>query len=76
MLPVRFVIPIEKMQGDVPEDTELLRSMAAQATKFISSFAWCESIEAAYFGAGIGKIVAIFFSSSDRIPRAPTARCG
>jgi hypothetical protein len=36
MLPVRFVIPIEKMQGDVPEDTELLRSMAAQATRGVN----------------------------------------
>ena len=61
MLPVRFVIPIEQMQGEVPEDAEMLRSMAAEATKFISSFAWCGSIEGAYFGAGIGKIVAVFF---------------
>jgi hypothetical protein len=39
MLPVRFVIPIEQMQGEVPEKAEMLRSMAAEATKFISSFA-------------------------------------
>ena len=61
MLPVRFVLPIEQMQGGTAEDTEMLRSMAADATKFISSFSWCESIEATYFGAGVGGIVAIFF---------------
>lgn len=61
MLPVRFVVPIDQMQGEEPEDTVMLRSMAAQAIEFITSFAWCESIEAVYFGAGIGKIVAIFF---------------
>ena len=61
MLPVRFVIPIEQMWGDDPEETETLRSMAAEATRFISSFSWCGSIEAAYFGAGVGKIIAIFF---------------
>ena len=37
MLPVRFVIPIEQMQGEVPEEGEMLRSMAAEATEFISS---------------------------------------
>jgi hypothetical protein len=61
MLAVRFVTPIEQMQGNDPEETEMLRSMATEATRFISSFAWCGSIEEAYFGSGVGKIIAIFF---------------
>jgi hypothetical protein len=74
MLPVRFVIPIEQMWGDDSEDTELLRSMAAEAGRFISSFPWCGSIEGAYFGAGVGKIIAIFFFLIRPSPPSSTDR--
>jgi hypothetical protein len=60
MLPVRFVTPLEQMQGDDPEETTLFRSMGAEAESYISSFPWCQSIEARYFGTGVGKILAVF----------------
>ena len=60
-LPVRCVIPVEKMEGGDPQDTGLLRSMAEEAENFLSSFTWCESVQRRYFGFGIGKVVAVFF---------------
>jgi len=59
-LPVEFVIPIEQLFGDDEEETQLLRSMAAQAEMYLSRFPWCQSIKANYFGAGVGKVAAIF----------------
>jgi hypothetical protein len=59
-LPVEFVIPIEQLFGENEEETQLLRSMAAQAEAYLSGFAWCQSIKAKYFGAGVGQVLAVF----------------
>ena len=59
-VPVRFVVLVEQLFGEGEEDTALLRSMAADAEKYLSSFHWCSSIKRRYFGAGIGKVVAVF----------------
>ena len=53
-------MPLEKLFGEDPEDTLLLKSMAVDAEKFLESFEWCQGIEEKYFGAGIGGVVAIF----------------
>jgi hypothetical protein len=62
-LPVGFVIPLEQLFGEDEEETQLLRSMAAQAETYLSGFAWCQSIKAKYFGAGVGQVLAVFLFS-------------
>ncbi|HXX21166.1 MAG TPA: hypothetical protein VEJ46_17335 [Candidatus Acidoferrum sp.] len=58
--PVRCVMPMDQLFGDDAEDTQLLHAMAAYAENYLSSFKWCEAVEARYFGGGVGKIVAVF----------------
>jgi hypothetical protein len=58
--PVGFVIPIEQLFGEDEEETQLLRSMAEQAEAYLTRFPWCQSIKAKYFGAGVGKVLAVF----------------
>lgn len=60
-LPVKGIVPIEKMFGGDEEDTKLLLAMASEATAYISSFAWCKAIRESYFGDGYGGVVAVFF---------------
>jgi len=50
------------MLGESEEETALVRAMSERAQAFLSSFAWCESIEEFYFGDGIGNIFAAFFA--------------
>src|SRR5579863_4006108 len=59
-IPVTGVIPLERMAGDDEEDTALLREMAERAENFLKSFSWCLAIRESFFGAGIGKIIAVF----------------
>jgi hypothetical protein len=59
-LPVRCVTPIEEIFAENEQEVELLRSMGVEAETYLRSFTWCQSIKQGYFGAGIGKIVAIF----------------
>jgi hypothetical protein len=68
-LPARCVVPIGEMEGDDPEDTALLRLMFREAESYLQSFDWCESIAASYYGAGVGKVVAVFLFQI--IPRRP-----
>src|SRR6476469_6693831 len=58
--PVPDVVPVEQMSGDDDEDTALLRGMFVQATSYIQSFSWCDSISSSYFAGGVGKVFAIF----------------
>jgi hypothetical protein len=60
-LPVRYVGSAEDVAGESPEDTNLLRSMAREAESYLCSFAWCQSVEKRYFGAGVGGVVGVFF---------------
>lgn len=65
------VIPLSEMRGDSDTDTGLLNRMAEEATAFIQGFDWCKGIKEAYFGFGIGGVVAVFFfrivPSSERV---------
>ena len=49
-----------EITGDDPEDTELLREMAAEARAYIEDFEWSPPIERLYLGMGVGGIVAAF----------------
>jgi hypothetical protein len=59
-IPVQGVIPIDQLFGDDEEDTKLLQAMAHYAREYLQSFAWCMSIRDAYFGDGVGAVVAVF----------------
>jgi hypothetical protein len=59
-VPVPDVVPVEQMTGDDEEDIALLRQMFVQATSYIQSFSWCDSVISAYFAGGVGKVFAIF----------------
>ena len=59
-VPVRDVVPVERMAGDDDEDTELLREMLEQAKNYVLSFSWCDSIVSSYFAGGVGKVFALF----------------
>src|SRR5262249_36635486 len=58
-LDVARVVPADRMRGDSQEDTALLRGMRADAERFLGSFAWCGGVTEAYFGLGVGGIVAV-----------------
>lgn len=55
------LIPSEKIQGEDATDTILLKRMAEDAKRYITSFAWCHDVLDSYFSAGVGGIFAIFF---------------
>ncbi len=55
------LVSTASMVGDDDEDTALLRQMSDEATEYISSFSWCATIVATYFGGGVGGVFAIFF---------------
>jgi hypothetical protein len=59
--PVRGVVPIDQMFAEDEEELRLLQAMALAARNYLTSFKWCKAIREAYFGDGIGKIVAVFF---------------
>jgi len=54
------LVGVLDMKGEDEEDTRFLREMAENATRYISSFSWCESILDSYFGGGVGGIFVIF----------------
>jgi hypothetical protein len=49
------------MFAEDEEELRLLQTMAIAARNFLTSFEWCKAIREAYFGDGVGKIVAVFF---------------
>jgi hypothetical protein len=55
-----LLTPAEGMRGDDLHDTHLLHGMLAEATRFLSGFKWCQSIERRFFGFGVGGVVAVF----------------
>lgn len=55
------LIPAESTVGDDEQDTILLRKMADDAKRYISSFSWCDAVLNSYFGGGAGGIFAVFF---------------
>jgi hypothetical protein len=59
-LGITGVVPIEKMRGDEPDDTDLLLKLRNKASEYLMSFPWCVSILETYFGDGVGGVVAVF----------------
>jgi hypothetical protein len=59
-IPVTGIVPLKQMAGDDEEDTALLCQMAENAETFLKSFSWCFAIRESFFGAGVGKIIAVF----------------
>ena len=59
------IIPIQEMQGDDQEDTEMLAKMSQDADNFITSHQWCPVICEKYFGFGIGGLIAAFLYHFD-----------
>jgi hypothetical protein len=57
---VERLVPCDRMQGDDTEETELLRTMHAQAMSFLKSFDWCPPIAETYLGFGVGGVLALF----------------
>ena len=54
------LLPIDSAEGDDAEDTKLLRSMGEAAKKYLGAMPWCRRIREAYFGDGVGGVVAVF----------------
>ena len=52
--------PVDQMRGDDDEDTALLKGMYEEAASYLRGFKWCRRIAEAYFGLGIGGVVAVF----------------
>lgn len=50
------------IEGDSPEDTKLLRSMADEARVYLSGFNWCPPIRNLYLAFGIGGVVGLFLA--------------
>src|SRR4051812_48819734 len=59
-LDMRKVVPAAMLAGEDAEDTALLRGMLERASQYLRSFRWCADIEEAYFGLGVGGVVAVF----------------
>lgn len=53
--------PSKSIVGDDEEDTVLLRALADEARRYISSFSWCKEVLQSYFGGGVGGIFGVFF---------------
>lgn len=62
------VVPVSKMAGEDKEEAELLKEQLGMAQNYLTSFKWCHGIKEAYFGDGIGKIVAVFLFRIDSPP--------
>ena len=52
--------PGSRMVGEDPTEIVHLRDLLGRAGGYLLSFQWCERIEEAYFGLGVGGIVAVF----------------
>ena len=70
MLPpgISGVVPIAEMTGDDEEDSALLQKAYLEARSFLLAHKWCLGIGEAYFGAGLGGIVAVFLAAIDPVP--------
>jgi hypothetical protein len=54
-----------EIEGDDPEDTELLRAMATEARTYIEDFEWCPPVESIHLALGIGGVVSVFLFQFD-----------
>lgn len=58
------------MSGDSEEGTLLLRKNLDDAKHYLGAFRWCRRIQEAYFGMGVGGVVAVFLFHIDPAPDA------
>jgi hypothetical protein len=54
------IVPVDHMKGDDEEDTALLKQMLEEASRYLCSFDWCSRVVRAWFGLGVGGVVAVF----------------
>jgi len=52
--------PGSKIAGEDAEDTALLVAMREDAAGYLKSFEWCTGVTEAWFGCGVGGVVAVF----------------
>jgi hypothetical protein len=62
------VTPAAAMRGEDDEETEQLHAALRKAAEFLESFPWCQGIMEAYYGLGIGGVVAVFLFRIDAPP--------
>jgi hypothetical protein len=65
---MKTVVPVSEMTGYDAEETDLLKDQLARAKAYLTAFKWCHGIKEAYFGDGVGKIVAAFLFRIDSPP--------
>jgi hypothetical protein len=56
-----------KIEGEDPEDTELLRELAAEARAYMEAFEWCPNIESIHLALGVGGVVGVFLFQFDEV---------
>jgi hypothetical protein len=56
-----------QIEGEDPEDTELLREMAAEARAYIEDFEWSPRITSIHLALGVGGVVAAFLVQFDEV---------
>ena len=56
-----------KIEGEDPEDTKLLREMAAEARTYIEDFEWSPRITSIHLALGVGGVVAAFLVQFDEV---------
>lgn len=57
---MRGLVASEQMRGEDDEETSELQEFLQRARAFLESHRWCERITDAFFGFGIGGVVAVF----------------
>jgi hypothetical protein len=65
---MQAVVSVDEMRGEDAEETEILRQMLAEATSYICGFDWCNDVVDAYYGLGVGGVVAVFLLRIDGAP--------
>jgi len=68
MIDLGVVRPVEEMDGGDAGETAVLREMFEAARAYLGSQRWCRRIERAFFGGGVGKVVAVFLFEIDAPP--------
>lgn len=60
MVDLEKLVPVAQMRGEDAEETGELNEMYERACAYLTSHDWCQSVEEAYLGFGVGGVVAIF----------------
>jgi hypothetical protein len=57
---VSVLCPARAYQGETEFETKMLSRYLDEATAFLESLSWCTEVRAAYFGVGVGGVIAVF----------------